>query len=123
LLTFINKHGLLFKFQLRFREKSSTAAAATKIVDEILGAIDGKRIVAVVFLDLKKAFDTIVHVLLLKKLNTLGVHGVAAELLRNYLRIRPQTVNGECGSFLPVNVGVPQVLFCAWFSFIFELYQ
>jgi hypothetical protein len=50
-------------------------------------------------------------VLLLKKLNTIGVRGVAAELLRNYLTNRLQTVcvNGECGSFLPVSVGVPQI--------------
>jgi hypothetical protein len=45
LLTFINKHGLLSNFQFGFRE-SNTAAAATEIVDEILSAIDGKKIVA-----------------------------------------------------------------------------
>jgi hypothetical protein len=77
------------------------AAAATEIVDEILVAIDGKNIVAGLFLDLKKA---------LKKLNTIGVRSIAAELLRNYLTNRLQTVcvNGEYGSFLPVSVGVPQ---------------
>jgi hypothetical protein len=87
--TFINKHG---------------------IVDEILGAIDGKKIVAGLFLNLKKAFDTIDHVILLKKLNTIGVRSVEAELLRNYFTNRLQTVcvNSECGSFLPVSVGVPQ---------------
>jgi hypothetical protein len=89
LLTFINEHG---------------------IVDEILGAIDGKKIVAGLFLNLKTAFDTIDHVILLKKLITIGVRGVEAELLRNYLTNRLQTVcvNGKCGSFLPVSVGVLQ---------------
>jgi hypothetical protein len=63
-------------------------------------------------LDLKKAFDRIDHVILLKKHNIIGVRGVAAELLKNYLTIRLQTVcvNGECGSFLPVSVGVLQGL-------------
>jgi hypothetical protein len=74
--TFINKHGLLSDFQFGFREKSSTAAAATEIVDEIL-AIDGKKIVAGLFLDLTNLLQTV-------------------------------CVNGECGSFLPVSVGVPQ---------------
>jgi hypothetical protein len=129
LLTFINKHGLLSNFQFGFREKSSTAAAATKIVDAILGAIDGKKIVAGLFLDLKKAFDTIDHVILLRKLNNIRVRGVAAELLRNYLTNRLQTVcfNGKCGSFLPVSVGVPRgsvlgpLLFLIYINYIGSL--
>jgi hypothetical protein len=44
LLKCINKHGLLSIFQFGFRKKSSAAAADTEIVDEILGAIDGKKI-------------------------------------------------------------------------------
>jgi hypothetical protein len=109
LLTIINKHGLLSYFQFGFWE-SSTAAAANEIVDAILGALDGKTIVAGLFLNLQKAFDTIDHVILLKKLNIIIVRGVAAELLRNYLTNRLQTVcvNGECGSFLPVSIGLPQ---------------
>jgi hypothetical protein len=49
-------------------------------------------------------------VILLKKLNTHWLRGVAAELLRNYTTNRLQIVcvNGECGSFLHVSVGVPQ---------------
>jgi hypothetical protein len=58
LVTFFNKHGLLSNFQFGFREKSSTAAAATEIVDEILSPIYGKKIIAGLFLYLKKAFDT-----------------------------------------------------------------
>jgi hypothetical protein len=69
LLTFINKHGLLSNFQFGFREKSSTTAPATEIVDEILGAIDGKKIVAGL-LGLEE-LDTIDRVILLKKLNTI----------------------------------------------------
>jgi hypothetical protein len=56
LLTFINKNGLLSNFQFGFRGKSSTAVAATEIVDEILGAMDGKKVVAGMFLTLKRAF-------------------------------------------------------------------
>jgi hypothetical protein len=57
-------------------------------------------------LDLKKASDTIDHVIL----NTIGMRGAPAELLKNYLTNCLQTicVNGECDSLFPVSVGVPQ---------------
>ena len=63
------------------------------------------------FLDLKKAFDTVNHEILLKKLEIYGVKGVANAWFRNYLKNRMQQVqipSGEQSEPREVNIGVPQ---------------
>ena len=60
--------------------------------------------------DLRKAFDTVCHKKLLKKLNHYGIRGIVNELISNYLLNRKQHVylNGVRSSLQPVNIGVPQ---------------
>ena len=63
-----------------------------------------------VFIDLKKAFDTIDHSLLLNKLEYYGIRGVALNWLQSYLSNRKQfvTVNGIESKNLNVKCRVPQ---------------
>jgi Reverse transcriptase (RNA-dependent DNA polymerase) len=93
-----------------FGAKSSTTVAAVEVVNDILIAIDEKKIVAGLFLDLKKAFDTLCHIIMLSKFRFVGVTGISNDLLRSYFSGRYQFVKvGEVsGSLLPVTMGIPQ---------------
>ena len=63
-----------------------------------------------IFLDLKKAFDTVDDSILLKKLNFYGIKGVAYDWFKNYLSDREQfvSIHGISSSDKKVKCGVPQ---------------
>ena len=58
LLSFINKHNLLYRLHFGFREKHGADTALIILIDKIMSAINEDEIVLGVFLDLNKAFDT-----------------------------------------------------------------
>lgn len=107
---FLRQHDVLYCRQYGFREGSSTWTAASELVDEIYNCLDNRKIEGVLFIDLKKAFDTIDHRVLLRKLNYCGIRGLANKLFESYLTGRKQyvSVNGAFSSERDVTVGVPQ---------------
>lgn len=109
-LNFLRQHDVLYSRQYGFREGCSTWTAACELVDEIYGAMDSRKIEGVLFLDLKKAFDTIDHQILLRKLDCYGIRGTANDLFKSYLTGRMQYVsaNGAISTNRHVTVGVPQ---------------
>ena len=69
---FIN-NNLLSMQQYGFRAKHSTEFAALNLVEHLIYKLDNGQISSNVYIDLSKAFDTLIHDILLNKLNYYGV--------------------------------------------------
>ena len=110
LMSYINKNNVLYKGQYGFRQKLSTSLAIIDLTEEISSQIDKRSITIGVFIDLKKAFDTIDHKILLNKLEIYGVRGVALNWLKSYLSDRKQFVkfNDSDSDELTIQCGIPQ---------------
>ena len=110
LTQFLDKYNILYQNQFGFRQGHSTHHALISLVDKITKFLDSGDIVIGVFLDLKKAFDTVDHNILLKKLYQYGIRGNLNKWFKNYLTNRSQYVlfNGITSDIKNVNCGVPQ---------------
>ena len=96
--------------QYGFRKKHSTNLAIYDILESKIKDRDKGKITCAVYLDLSKAFDTVDHDLLLKKLENYGVRGVPLQLFRSYLSNRMQctNINSILSDLISIELGVPQ---------------
>ena len=110
LYKFLDICDVLHPLQFGFREKHCTDHALINLTEKIKTTIDNKKVGCGVFIDLKKAFDTVNHSILLKKLEHYGVRGVVLNWFCSYLKDRKQyvSVNGHTSKELKVTCGVPQ---------------
>ena len=110
LYSFFQKENILYKYQFGFREKHGTCLAVLETMDMCYKNLDNNKYVIGLFLDLKKAFDTVNHEILLHKLYNYGIRGVMYDWLKSYLNDRYQFtfVNGTRSDTKKVACGVPQ---------------
>ncbi len=69
-----------------------------------------KNHVLAIFCDLRKAFDTVDHQILLKKLEKCGIKGMELLWFKNYIKDRKQfvVIKGEKSKYMNIRIGVPQ---------------
>ena len=79
---------------------------------KIQTAIEDRKYSCGIFLDFSKAFDTVNHKILLKKLEHYGIRGIANDWFNSYLSNRQQTVtaNNITSDKCKLNCGIPQRL-------------
>lgn len=110
LISYLNKHDILSNSQYGFRRGRSTQDAVKALTNEIITNVDKGNKCLTVFLDLKKAFDTVSVPILLHRLETIGIRGVALSLFKSYLCDRIQQV--KIGNLISdeenITYGVPQ---------------
>ena len=111
LYSFFSENNILYKKQFGFQKQYSTDHAIVHLVNEILKSFESNYYTLGVFIDLTKAFDTVDHNILLKKLFHYGVRGNNLKLLQSYLQNRKQYIaygNSSKTEYKNVICGVPQ---------------
>ena len=110
ILAYLEENNLLERLQSGFRKKHNTATALLKISDDIFSNIDAAEVTFLVLLDYSKAFDTVLHKLLVTKLLSLGFGDMALNWVGSYLSDRYQRVksNGKFSDYSHIKNGVPQ---------------
>ena len=110
LITFIDKYNILYDKQFGLRKDHSTLHATLFITDKIQRAIEDGLFSCGIFLDFSKAFDTVDHSILLKKLTHYGIRGIANDWLASYLNNRRQyvTIGSNKSDDTLITHGVPQ---------------
>ena len=107
---FFEDNNILYELQFGFRKKMSTGHSLVEITEEIKESIDNGKFGCGIFIDLKKAFDTVNHQILLVKLEHYGIRGALLKWFESYLTDRKQYVyhNGIASSMESITCGVPQ---------------
>lgn len=107
---FLDKYNILSNAQYGFRHGISTHDAIKDLSSLIIEQLDEGKKCLTVFLDLKKAFDTVSIPILLQKLERIGIRNTPLELLKDYLtnRIQKTKIEGHISEDHLVTYGVPQ---------------
>jgi hypothetical protein len=111
LYQYITNNNILNTKQFGFQKQHATEHAIVDLVNSINYSFVNKEFVLGIFIDLSKAFDTVDHAILLKKLEKYGVKNVALLWFKIFLLNRQQCVNTDeniCSKLLKIKCGVPQ---------------
>ena len=110
LVNFLDSSNIIHQMQSGNRKFHSTETSLLYFTDELLNNMDHRKMSVIVLLDMSKAFDSIRHDLMLRKLRNVGLSELACAWFESYLSQRHQVVKIQdtLSSPLPLTVGVPQ---------------
>ena len=108
--SFLEKHSITLPAQYGFRSVYSTSHAMIDILTSTLDNINVNKNTALLLLDLKKAFDTVNHDILLNEINHYGIRGNANNLFASFLANRKRYVflNHTQSNYRYIKCSVPQ---------------
>ena len=111
LSTFLETKDILSEKQSGFRKGFSTVSAVADLTDDLFCAINNNELSLAVFVDLRKAFDTVSHSILCRKAEKYGVRGDVLNWCRNYLSGRSQCTlaNNMRSNYCDISCGVPHL--------------
>ena len=110
LYNFLEVNDISHPLQFGFRKKHSTRHTPISMTETIKKSIDNGKFGCGIFMDLKKAFDTVNYTILLKKLEHYGIRGIPLKWFESYLLNMKQyvSINGYSSEELTLRHGVPQ---------------
>jgi Reverse transcriptase (RNA-dependent DNA polymerase) len=110
LTSFLESNNLISKSQFGFRKHHSTIHPIIHLLNEVTKASNQKKFSLAIFCDLRKAFDTCDHQILIAKLSKIGIRGKELDWFISYLEDRKQFVKIEEAEsdLLSIKKGVPQ---------------
>ena len=110
LLKFLSKYKILSPKQFGFQSGISTCDALINLTEEIYRALDNKNHYIATMVDIRKAFDCVDHVILLKKLEAYGIRGTPLDWFKSYLKDRKcyLEMDGIISNEKTFNISVPQ---------------
>ena len=110
LLHFLSSNQILTINQYGFLRGKSTEDATLKLIENLHNSLNSKFSAINIFIDFQKAFDTLNHTILIKKLEAYGICHFPLKLIASYLQNRKQYVkiNNTFSSVGDITFGVPQ---------------
>ena len=110
LCKFIISNDIISQFQFGFLKHRFTTQQLLVYLDRVYHILNSNDGCDVIYLDFKKAFDTVPHHELLSKIWNIGITGSVWLWIREYLtnRVQHVSINGCNSAILPVLSGVPQ---------------
>lgn len=110
LLEYLETNNILNNKQYGFRNKSNTNTALFDFISLIQNNLDKRKKVGAIFIDKKKAFETVDRNILLKKMNAYGIKGKEYKWFESYFKNRKQftQVNELKSTNKDIHTGVAQ---------------